>query len=56
MVDNHLGRGSLARTANRDVADTDDWNVELLALENADIEEEMPETHPPFEKTSRYFL
>jgi hypothetical protein len=43
VVDDHFGQRSLARTADGDVADADDRNVELLAMQNPPIEQLMTE-------------
>ena len=49
----HFGHRGLARAADGDVADADDRNVELLALEDAPVEEAVTERHPRFIEEGR---
>ena len=44
--DNHLGHRGLAGTADGDVADADDGDVEPLAFEEAPVEKAVTECHP----------
>ena len=49
----HFGHRGLARAADGDVADADDRNVELLAFEDAPVEEAVTERHPRFIEEGR---
>ena len=51
--DHHFGHRGLARAADGDVADADDRNVELLAFEDAPVEEAVTERHPRFIEEGR---
>ena len=51
--DHHLGHRGFARTADGDVADTDDRDVELLAFEDTPVEETVTESHPRLIEESR---
>ena len=46
--DHHFGHRGLARTADGDVADADDRDVELLAFEHSPVEQAVTESHPRF--------
>ena len=51
--DYHFGHRGFTRTADGDVTDTDDRDVEFLALENAPVEEAVTKRHPRFIEEGR---